>query len=73
MREYIGVLRNALTGKVYAVIDPDDDKELDNPRFLMLKSADKEPIEMVKVPRGKYMTALTMEQLSAVIDRVSQT
>jgi len=67
--EFIGVVRNAETGLVLMVINPDDDSELDNPRWLLLKTEGRtEAIEMIKVPRGDYMGALTMGQLDALIE-----
>lgn len=73
MSEFIGVIRGATTGRIYAVINPDDDSELGNPRHLLLRAADVEPIEMVKVPRGEYMSALSTEQLAELVKRLSGT
>lgn len=35
-KTYVGLVCGATTGRVYAVVNPDDDSELDNPRFLLL-------------------------------------
>ena len=70
---FIGVIRSVETGRIYSVINPDDDAELDNPRWLLLKMVGKtEAIEMVKVPRGEYMGALTTDQLAELVERVSK-
>lgn len=65
----IGVICGAVTGMVYAVINPDDDSELDNPRLLLLQ-AGAEPMTLVRVPRGKYMGALSMDDIAAIVARL---
>jgi hypothetical protein len=69
MSEFIGVVRDVETGAVLMVINPDDDSELDNPRWLLLKATGRtSAMEMVKVPRGEYMGAMTTEQLATLIE-----
>ena len=65
--EFIGVIRDAETKDILAVINPDNDVELDNPRWLLIRIATA-AIELIKIPRNEYMGALTMEQLSKLVD-----
>jgi hypothetical protein len=104
-KEFIGVIIGANSGQIYAVINPDDDSELDNPRLLLLqggppqyKLADmsnltrvddridvpalfemapdqpvtREPMRMVKVSRGDYMVALSMQDVTRIIAELSR-
>lgn len=72
MSDFIGVIRNAGTGQIYAVINPDDDAELDNPRLLLLKAVGRsEAIEMVRVPRDEYMKTTTREELEALVETLT--
>lgn len=65
MSKFIGVIRNVETRQIYAVINPDNDSELDNPRWLLLKIRGKtEAIELIKVSRDEYMGAKSVEQLA---------
>jgi hypothetical protein len=68
-QDYIGVIISANSNTIVAVINPDDDEELDNPRLLLIQGT-KEPLMMVKVPRGDYMGAMSMEQLAELVERV---
>lgn len=34
---FIGLIYGATSGRIYAIINPDDDQELDNPRWLLLQ------------------------------------
>lgn len=57
MATMVGLVTGATTGKVYAVINPDEDAQLDNPRYLLIQieEAQREPLTMVKVPLAEYM------------------
>ena len=67
-RDFIGVIRNANTGQIYAVINPDDDSEIGNPRLLLLKRAGAtEAIEMLRVPRSIYESYTSMDQVDAYL------
>lgn len=57
MATQVGLVTGATTGKVWAVINPDDDTELDNPRYLLIQIAEalREPLVMVKVSLDEYM------------------
>lgn len=57
MNTLVGLVCGAATGTVYAVINPDDDAELDNPRWLLIKiaAAQREPLALVKVNLELYM------------------
>jgi hypothetical protein len=69
--QFIGVVRNAETKQILMVINPDADSELDNPRWLLLKEENKTvALELIKVPRGEYMGALTMDQLGTLISKL---
>jgi hypothetical protein len=70
MSDFIGVIRNAITGQILAVINPDDDAELGNPRHLLLKSGSSDPVEMIKVPRGEYMGLMSTDQLAELVERM---
>src|SRR5215831_8542533 len=48
-KNFIGVIRGANSGTIYAVVNPNDDSELDNPRLLLLGGEKAEAMEMVKV------------------------
>jgi hypothetical protein len=70
MSEWIGVIRSLNTGMIIAVINPNDDGELDNPRLLLMQGTG-EPLMMVKVPRGDYMGALSMDQVAEIVERIT--
>jgi len=93
--EFIGLVCGSTTGRIYAVINPDDDSELDNPRHLLLKvgvvelpeipppedpdepqqqpPALREPLTMVRIPRGEYEACLSMDDVAKIVsDRVSE-
>lgn len=63
---FIGVIIGLNTGTPVAVINPDDDSELDNPRLLLMQGSG-EPLMMVKVPRGDYLGAMSMQQVSELV------
>lgn len=66
-QDYIGVIISANSRTIVAVINPDDDKELDNPRLLLIQGT-REPLMMVKVPRGDYDKALSMEDVARLVE-----
>lgn len=75
--EYIGVICGALSGRAYAVINPDDDGELDNPRLLLLKILtenpdQREPLAMVRVPRREYQSCLSMDDVMQIVARLTK-
>jgi hypothetical protein len=70
MSEWIGVIRSLNTGMILAVINPNDDSELDNPRLLLMQGTG-EPLMMVKVPRGEYLGALSMDQVAEIVERIT--
>jgi hypothetical protein len=65
--EYVGVVRDFETKEVLAVINPDDDSELDNPRWLLIKSGER-AVELVRVPRGRYMSVMSMGDLANLME-----
>jgi len=65
---WIGVLRGVLSKRVYAVINPDEDTQLDNPRFLLIQNEEMEPVRLVRIPRGDYMTATSMDDVARLSD-----
>ena len=70
--QWVGVLRGVLSKRIYAVINPDDDVELDNPRFLLMQNEEKEPVALIRVSRGEYMGAFRMEQVAEIVDRLTK-
>jgi hypothetical protein len=66
--ERIGVICGAITGRVIAVINPDDDAELDNPRLLLFAGPG-EPLIMQRISRGEYMAALSMDEVAEIVKR----
>ena len=70
--QLIGVLRGVISKRIYAVINPDDDAELDNPRFLLIQNEEKEPVALIRVSRDDYMGALTMEHVAEIVERLSE-
>jgi hypothetical protein len=85
--ELIGLIVGYTTGIVHAVINPDDDAELDNPRWLLHQvkpdppedtpptdgddQLTYEPMTMVTVPRGEYMGALSMADVAELAQKYS--
>ena len=66
--QWIGVLRGVLSKRVYAVINPDDDGQLDNPRFLLIQNEEMEPVRLIRIPRGDYMAATSMDEVARLSD-----
>lgn len=71
MNTQVGLVCGASTGTVYAVINPDDDSELDNPRWLLIKVALalREPLAFVKVGLDEYMACTDPVQVQALANR----
>jgi len=69
MADYIGLLVGANTDRVYAVINPDHDHELENPRHLLIQNEEKEPVRLIKVARGDYHNTLTFKDVQELADR----
>jgi len=65
----IGVVIGANSGTVYAVVNPDDDSELDNPRWLLIRG-ETEAMRLILVPRGDYEGALSMADVAQLVDRL---
>lgn len=51
--QFIGAIVGSVTGNVYAIINPDDDSELDNPRHLLLQSGTPSRFERVVEEEGE--------------------
>ena len=71
-KNFIGVIRGANSGTIYAVVNPNDDSELDNPRLLLLGGEKAEAMEMVKVPRDQYTDAMSLDQVAELVERVKK-
>lgn len=71
MSDFIGAVVSATTGQVYAIVNPTFDSELDNPRFLLIRGAETDALTMVKIPRGDYMGALTLDDVAALVAKLS--
>jgi hypothetical protein len=69
MSEFIGVVRSMQSGTILAVINPDSDDELDDPRWLLIRGL-KEPISLVLVPREEYMNARSMAEIERIVERI---
>jgi hypothetical protein len=73
--KYIGVFMGADSGRVMAVINPDDDAQLDKPSYWLLLQDREfgEPTKLLKVSREDAAKAQTMEQLAQMaLDRKRQ-
>jgi len=66
---YVGVIVGGDSGEIYAVINPDTDRQLNNPRFWLLQNSYGEPTKLVKVPRDDYMKAESLADLLRQIMR----
>jgi hypothetical protein len=69
--QFIGVIRSASSGQVLAVVNPDEDAELNNPRLLLIRQAATDAIELIRVPRDDYMATLTLDDLAELVARVT--
>jgi hypothetical protein len=72
MAKRIGLICGALTGHVFAVINPDEDEELDDPRWLLMQidSERREPLLMLRVDREEYMACTHHDQVQKVANRL---
>lgn len=52
--ELIGLIVGVQTNRVYSVVNPDDDADLDSPHHLQLGNLHNEPVRMVKIRRDHY-------------------
>jgi hypothetical protein len=68
MAENVGVICGATTGTVYAVVNPDDDSELDNPRWLLIQieEAKREPLTLVRIDTASFMACTHPDQVQAI-------
>jgi len=59
----------ASPNQMVALIDPDDDKELDNPAWLQITSPTSGfgPLRMIKIPRSAYNTLTVWAQLPPLV------
>lgn len=66
MATQVGLVCGAETGTVFAVINPDEDSELDNPRWLLIQIAIalREPLTLAKVGMDEYMICKSPEQVT---------
>jgi hypothetical protein len=64
---HIGVIRGA-SGRVYAVIKPDDDSELDKPCWTQIGTELGEALELRRVTREAYAGCRTRADLLALVD-----
>jgi hypothetical protein len=70
MADFIGVVVNA-DGLVIAVINPDDDSELNNSAWEKL--GDNRPSKLKRVPRGSYDKLLTATDVHELIKDMDNT
>lgn len=59
----IGAVVGNTTGRLYAIIKPDSDGELDNPAFLSIGNDQAESLRMIKATNAIYNSATTFQQL----------
>lgn len=71
MAENVGLVCGAITGKVYAIINPDEDEELDNPRWLLIQVIrdEREPILLLRVGMAEYMACTHHDEVQAIANR----
>jgi hypothetical protein len=70
--KFVGVVRDYETKEVLAIINPDDDAELDNPRWMLIKGGGKErAVELVRMERGDFMTTSNHEQLFELLKKLA--
>ena len=68
MAENVGLICGAITGQIYAVINPDDDSELDNPRWLLIQvqTDQREPVLLLRVALADYMACTHPDEVQAI-------
>jgi hypothetical protein len=71
MSNWIGVLIGVESKRIYAVINPDDDTELDSPRWWLIQNELKEPVRLIRIDRGDYMAALSMDDVAVIVEKLS--
>jgi hypothetical protein len=71
MSAWIGVLIGVESKRIYAVINPDDDTELDSPRWWLIQNELKEPVRLIRIGREDYMAALSMDDVAVIVARLS--
>ncbi len=64
---YIGIVAGEHTGRVYSVINPETDEELDNPNHLDITVEKPEPLRMIKVGRIGTENFGSFDGLASVI------
>jgi hypothetical protein len=68
--DLIGVVVGENTGRTYAVITPDDDRELDNPCWCRLGHDDPEALVLVKITRPDYAACRSQDDLDECVKKV---
>lgn len=53
-RTQIGLIVGAETNRVYSLVNPDDDGDLDDPRHLQLTNKRGEPVKLVRIQRSQF-------------------
>ena len=71
--QYVGIIMGSTSGKIYAVVNPDSDRELDDPKFLLMRSDLVEPVEMQRVQRSEYMKLRSIHEVAALVRRKEHT
>lgn len=68
MADYIGLVCGATTGQIFAIINPDEDSELDNPRWLLIQIAEaqREPLTMLKMEMTEYMNCTSHDEVQTL-------
>ena len=68
--QYIGLVVGTRSKRVYGVINPEEDGELDNPRHLLIQIEPKlrEPVTMAKVDRDGYESCMTPDEVHVLVN-----
>lgn len=66
---FLGLLIGERTHAVYSIIEPDNDADLDNPRWLFMHTDKSESVQMVKLLREDYASVAGSEiDLAALLE-----
>ena len=69
MAQYIGVIFGANSGRIYAVVNPTDDRELENPKLLLIQNQDGEPMMIVRISQEEYAACVSQDDLDACVKK----
>lgn len=67
MSKWIGVIIGSESHEMLATIVPDNEAQLDNPRWLLMHKSDNEPIRMVKMLYEDFANYMDEQDRKALI------